>query len=142
EGPPPPKVTVGVVKERPRHLLISWEVEWNEEIPSRKVEVGVQKTGSPLETIYTGVDKEGNVTYNVRNEGGDLDVLVFAEYAEDLRTTEKKGPFKFEPLEDIQAIDLTDKADDSDVTLTWNVKGARPTEKPTFEVQLVDLFCK
>ncbi|KAK6057188.1 hypothetical protein COOONC_05298 [Cooperia oncophora] len=46
DRPDDPKVEVEKNDKRPRSISISWEVKWNDESPTRRIQVHVAKQGS------------------------------------------------------------------------------------------------
>ncbi|VDO49898.1 unnamed protein product [Haemonchus placei] len=128
------KLTMDILEERPRYMVIKWSVD---DLPANisgiRISVGIFDGAEKYKELESGILKTtGVVEYQLGYGGRGLKVQVAVNFTDDhvIEFTEEKKII--EPIEEIKVVDLkrvnNSEKEDTKVTLKWNTTGARPFE--------------
>ncbi|WKY05902.1 hypothetical protein Q1695_006257 [Nippostrongylus brasiliensis] len=138
EYPDYPKLNLTAIGERPRGISIRWKTKWKYDIETRRVEIFVNKKGETRSNMsfFETKDEEGNITYPVGPEGGIFVVTVVVRHIDGLGYEQYNEAPYLPPIDELMASNIQHTIDKSSISLTWDVKGAKEGEVPSFQVKV------
>nr|CDJ91880.1 unnamed protein product [Haemonchus contortus] len=136
------KLTVDIFEERPRYMVIKWNVD---DLPLNisgiRISVGIFD-GAEYKELESGILKTtGIVEYQLGNVGRPLKVRVAVNFTDDHVYDFTEEDKLIEPIEEMKVVNLehvkNTMKDDTKVTLRWKTTGVRPfeEEKTFFEIK-------